>query len=75
MGGVPRTATEAQLTALAAELGAVHSATLLKDPQNAAQNRGRAAAPFPVTARLLALALGNQALDLASACWAARTPR
>ena len=51
MGGVPRTATEAQLTALAAEMGPVHSVTLLKDPQNAAQNRGRAA-PTPFLNRL-----------------------
>ena len=48
VGGVPRTATEAQLTALAAEMGAVHSVALLKDPQNAAQNRGRAAPLFPI---------------------------
>ena len=52
MGGVPRTATEAQLTALAAEMGAVHSVTLLKDPQNAAQNRGRAAPLFQFSFQL-----------------------
>ncbi|KAK9837452.1 hypothetical protein WJX81_003692 [Elliptochloris bilobata] len=40
VGGVPRTATEAQLAALASETGEVHSVTLLKDPQNASQNRG-----------------------------------
>lgn len=43
MGGVPRTATDAQLAALAAEIGEVHSVTLLKDPQNPSQNRGCAA--------------------------------
>jgi len=43
VGGVPRTATDAQLAALAAEMGDVHSVTLLKDPQNPSQNRGCAA--------------------------------
>lgn len=40
VGGVPRTATDAQLATLASETGEVHSVTLLKDPQNSMQNRG-----------------------------------
>jgi hypothetical protein len=41
VGGVPRAATDEQLKAFAAsEIGEVHAVVLLKDPNNAEQNRG-----------------------------------
>jgi hypothetical protein len=47
VGGVPRAATEAQLREFAEALGEVHSVVLLKDPQNAEQNRGCALSTKP----------------------------
>ncbi len=40
VGGVPRTATEEQLSVFAAEVGEVHGITLLREPQNPEHNRG-----------------------------------
>ena len=40
VGGVPRVATEQQLTAFASEVGEVHGVTLLREPQNPEHNRG-----------------------------------
>lgn len=40
IGGLPRAITEQQLRDFASEAGDVHSAKLVKDPNNPAQNRG-----------------------------------
>lgn len=40
VGGVPRTATEEQLSVFASEVGEVHGITLLREPQNPEHNRG-----------------------------------
>lgn len=40
IGGLPRTITEQQLRDFASEAGDVHSAKLIKDPNNPSQNRG-----------------------------------
>ncbi|CAK0783223.1 hypothetical protein CVIRNUC_006422 [Coccomyxa viridis] len=40
VGGVPRMATEEQLTVFASEVGEVHGVTLLREPQNPEHNRG-----------------------------------
>ncbi len=40
VGGIPRAATEEQLREWAGAVGEVHAVVLLKDPQNAEQNRG-----------------------------------
>ena len=51
VGGVPRTATEEQLKALASEIGEVHGITLLREPQNPQQNRGWACSWLQLRAR------------------------
>ena len=40
IGGLPRGLTEQQLRDFASEAGDVHSAKLIKDPNNPSQNRG-----------------------------------
>lgn len=40
IGGLPRALTEQQLRDFASEVGDVHSAKLIRDPNNSAQNRG-----------------------------------
>lgn len=40
IGGLPRNITEQQLRDFASEAGDVHSAKLIRDPNNPSQNRG-----------------------------------